>query len=240
MPSKLLIGTSGWSYEHWKNIFYPSKLKSTEWLKFFSQHFKTVEINNSFYRLPPRETFLKWYTASPNNFIFAVKVSRFITHIKRLRECQEPMQKFLDHSSALKEKEGPLLFQFPPSFKIDLARLENFLSILPSGKEYVFEFRHQTWFDKKIYDILEKNKIALCLADSPSFPCEFRITAPFTFVRMHGGKILYGSNYSEEELNQWAQRIKKFLREGIKVYVYFNNDAYGYAIFNALKLRQLL
>lgn len=240
MKSKLLIGTSGFSYNHWKNIFYPEEVKNQDWLIFYAKHFDTVEINSSFYHLPSKETFARWRKITPPDFIFAVKGSRFITHIKKLNEVEEPVENFLKNVSELKEKLGPILFQFPPDWKINLDRFEAFLNILPDNFKYVFEFRNKSWFNNLIYNLLKKKKAALCISSSPSFPSEKVITSDFTFIRMHGGKELYGSRYSTNELKIWAKEIKEFLVREINVFVYFNNDTHGYATKNALELSSLL
>lgn len=236
----LYIGTSGWSYKHWEGPLYPPGLPQNERLAFFSKHFSTVEINNSFYCLPKKETFVKWRTTVARDFIFAVKASRFITHVKKLNDVEEPVKKFLENAKELESKLGPILFQFPPRWKLNLTRLSQLFEILPPILEYTFEFRHPSWFCEDIYQLLIKNKAALCLADSPHWPCKLKITTDFTFIRMHGGKMLYGSNYSSQELKSWARKIKNYTEKGIKTYVYFNNDAYGYAIKNANQLIKIM
>ncbi|MBI4744766.1 MAG: DUF72 domain-containing protein [Actinobacteria bacterium] len=240
MKSNLLIGTSGFSYNHWKNIFYPEDVKNHDWLIFYAKHFDTVEINSSFYHLPSKEIFTRWRKITPPNFIFSVKGSRFITHIKKLNEIEEPVENFLKNVSELKEKLGPILFQFPPNWEINLNRFENFLKILPDQFKYAFEFRNKSWFNNSIYSLLKRKKSALCISSSPSFPSEKIITSTFTFIRMHGGSEPYGSCYSTKELKMWAEEIREFLAQKIDVFVYFNNDAYGYAIKNALELSSLL
>lgn len=237
--SKILIGTSGWSYSHWEEVFYPKKLPSGKWLSFYSRHFSTVEINNSFYRLPRKETFENWKMQVPQNFIFAVKASRFITHIKKLNEVEEPFNHLWENSKDLGKKLGPILFQFPPNWKKNKERLKAFLGMLP-GHYYAFEFRNESWFSAEIFGLLRDKNAALCITSSPSFPSSREITAPYTFIRMHGGKELYGSNYSERELKEWVKFILALKENKITVYVYFNNDAYGYAVKNALRLKELL
>jgi len=239
MPQgKLYIGTSGWVYGHWEGIFYPENLASKDKLKYFSQHFKTAEINYSFYHLPRPSTYQNWHSQTPADFIFAAKASRFITHIKRLGGVKEAWQQFIENALYLKEKLGPILFQFPPSFRIDLKRLESFLKILSKNYRYVFEFRHKSWCDKKVYNLLKKYNVAWVIADSPSYPKAEAITADFIYIRMHGSKVLFASKYTKNELSSLVQKIKKWLKTG-NVYVYFNNDAYGYAIENAKELLEL-
>ena len=241
MP-KLFIGTSGWVYSHWQGIFYPENLPSKEKLKYFSQHFKTTEVNYSFYHLPRLTTYQKWYSQTPEDFLFAVKASRFITHIKRLKGVKEAWETFLENASNLKEKLGPILFQFPPSFKAteeNFKRLEKFLKCLkPNIKQQVkfaFEFRHKSWYDENVYKLLKKYKAAWVIADSPRYPKEEVVTADFVYVRMHGSKVLFASKYSKKELKDLAQKIKKWLKT-CDVYCYFNNDFHGFAIENAKEL----
>ena len=250
---KLFIGTSGWVYSHWDGIFYPEDLPSKDKLKHFSKFFKTTEINYSFYHLPRPSTYQNWYNQTPADFIFAVKASRFITHIKRLSGVKEAWKQFLENALYLKEKLGPILFQFPPSFRAtseNIKRLEDFLKILrgrtsikggstSKNLKYAMEFRHKSWCDKKIYDLLKKYKVAWVIADSPSYPKAEVVTADFIYIRMHGSKLLFSSKYTKKELSSLSQKIKKWLKQNLDVYVYFNNDAYGYAIENAKELLKL-
>ena len=252
MPKrKLFIGTSGWVYGHWEGIFYPEDLPGKDKLKYFSKHFKTAEINYSFYHLPRPTTYQNWYKQTPEDFLFAVKASRFITHIKRLKEVKEAWKTFIENALNLKEKLGPLLFQFPPSFKAtaeNINRLESFLKSISVNQrldqrksaeiKYAFEFRHKTWCDKKIYNLLKKYKVAWVIADSPSYPKAEEVTADFVYIRMHGSKVLFTSNYTKKELSSLSQKIKKWLKT-CDVFVYFNNDAMGYAIENAKELLKL-
>jgi len=246
MPkSNLFIGTSGWVYSHWDGIFYLEDLPSKDKLKYFSQHFKTTEINYSFYHLPRPSTYQKWYSQVPADFIFAVKTSRFITHIKRLNGVQKAWRQFLENALYLKEKLGPILFQFPPSFKVNTEnaqRLENFLKTINNQQltinnlRFAFEFRHQSWCNKKVYNLLKKYNIAWVIADSPSYPKAEVVTANFIYIRLHGSKVLFTSNYTKKELSSLAQKIKKWLKQNLDVYAYFNNDFSGYAIENARTL----
>jgi len=243
----LYIGTSGWNYNHWRNIFYPQNLSCKDFLNFFSKHFKTVEINYSFYHLPKKGSYQNWYEQTPKDFLFSVKASRFITHIKRLKNVKTAWKTFLGNALQLKEKLGPILFQFPPSFKAkeeNIRRLENFLKYITMvyaspSMLYALEFRHKSWFDKKIYDLLKKYNCALVNADSPRYPKSEEITANFIYIRMHGSKILFSSKYTRKELNDLSLKIKKWEKKVKHIYVYFNNDAYGYAIENAKTLQNL-
>ncbi|MDI6602833.1 MAG: DUF72 domain-containing protein [Patescibacteria group bacterium] len=250
MPKgKLFIGTSGWIYSHWEGIFYPEDLPGKDKLKYFSKHFKTAEINYSFYHLPRPSTYQNWYSQTPEDFLFAVKASRFITHIKRLKGVREAWKTFLENALYLKEKLGPILFQFPPSFKAaeeNIKRLNQFLILLKTYRgqtsvnlRFACEFRHISWCDKKIYNLLKKYNVAWVIADSPSYPKAEVVTADFVYIRMHGSKVLFSSKYTKEELSPLAQKIKKWLKQNLNVYVYFNNDAMGYAIENAKTLLKL-
>ncbi len=232
--AELRVGTSGWHYQHWRGVFYPTDLKTRDWLSFYARHFETVEVNNSFYRLPAPETFATWRSNTPEGFTFAVKANRFITHVKRLRDPEEPLSRFFRSAAGLEEKLGPILFQLPPRWQAVPERLRDFARSLPRGYRYVFEFRDPSWFLPEIYQVLEEANCALCAASSPAFPEVRRTTADFAFLRFHGGKILYGSKYSREELSEWASYALDLLAEGRDVYAYFNNDAYGYALEDAL------
>ena len=234
------IGTSGWHYEDWWELFYPADLPKSKWLEFYARHFPTVELNNSFYRLPSEKAFVNWREASPPCFIFAVKASRFITHIKRLKDSQEPLQNFLKRADLLGDKLGPLLYQLPPNMKRDDERLERFLGILFGRYRHVFEFRHESWFDDEVFDILKRYNAGWCVFDMPDLASPAVATADFAYVRFHGSAGLYSSNYSDKELSVLSERIAA-LGKGLKaVYVYFNNDIAGYALDNARTLTRLL
>ncbi len=236
----LRVGTSGWHYPHWKGAFYPPELPPRRWLAHYAGVFDTVELNNSFYRLPSEGSFLAWREATPPGFVFSVKASRFITHVKRLSDCGEPLRLFLERAGCLEEKLGPVLFQLPPRLAADTERLGLFLNLLPEGLPCAWEFRHPSWFREEVYSLLRQRGASLCVADSPGFPSARVVTGPFTFVRLHGGRELYGSCYSRDELARWAEWVGERLGEGTSVYAYFNNDAKGYALSNALTLKELL
>lgn len=240
MAASALIGTSGFSYKHWQGVFYPEGLPQREWLTFYARHFTTLELNNPFYRLPPRKTFEGWRERAPEGFTYAVKANRFITHIKKLREPEEPLARFFEAAEGLGAKLGPILFQLPPSLKCDPDTLSYFLACLPSRHRYTFEFRHESWFCREIYEILEAAGAALCIASSPRYPMEVVATAPFVYLRLHGSERLYGSEYSRQELKEWARRLRAFMREGRDVYVYFDNDFQAFAVKNAKELLALL
>jgi uncharacterized protein YecE (DUF72 family) len=234
------IGTSGWHYEDWKGLFYPAELVKSKWLEFYARHFPTVELNNSFYHLPSEKAFVNWREASSESFIFAVKVSRFITHIKRLKNVEEPLQNFLERADLLKDKLGPLLYQLPPNMKRNDERLEAFLAVLPGMYRHVFEFRHESWSDDGVFNILKRYNAGWCVFDMPDFTSPVVATADFAYVRFHGSSGLYSSNYSDKELYSWAKKIAK-LGESLKaVYIYFNNDVAGYALNNARTLAKFM
>ncbi|MCK5044179.1 DUF72 domain-containing protein [Candidatus Parcubacteria bacterium] len=234
----LYIGTSGWAYKHWNDIFYPTGLPDKDRLKYFSQQFKTAEVNYSFYRLPSPQTYSNWHQQTPKGFLFSLKASRYITHVKRLKNVKDAWQQFVKNALNLKEKLGPILFQFPASFKAtaeNKTRLEDFLKFAKGA----FEFRHESWADKEIYCLLEKYNSAWVIADSPSYPKIEAVTADFVYLREHGSQVLFTSKYTKEELKKLAGKIKKWLKTNKDVYVYFNNDAQGRAVSNAKELIKL-
>lgn len=240
LTAKYFVGTSGWHYEHWRGLYYPEGLAKPKWLQFYSKQFNTVELNNSFYHLPTEKAFITWRESAPENFVYAVKVSRFITHIKKLRNIGSALDNFLSRTCLLQDKLGPLLYQLPPNMKRNDVVLESFLSSLPQEYWHVFEFRHESWIDDAVFEILRRYKVGLCVFDMPGFTCPSVATSDFAYIRFHGSGGMYSSCYSNEELSQWAKEIAK-LAEGVKaVYIYFNNDAEAFAIKNALTLASYL
>lgn len=242
---KIYIGTSGFSYSHWEEgVFYPKNLPASKKLEYYSKIFNTVELNSPFYRLPSSQNFINWRKRTPENFLFAIKVSRYITHIKKLKNSKKEWEEFFKRAKFLKEKLGPFLFQLPPGWKKDSQRLKKFLDFLEKNYPnnlFAFEFRHQSWFEKEIFTLFKRRKnFTFCIADSPKWPSIKKLIGGFFYIRFHGRKTLYGSKYSKKELNSWAKFIKKYLKEGIDVFCYFNNDAYGFAPKDALSLRKLL
>jgi len=230
------IGTSGWHYDHWRDIFYPAKLTRAKWLEFYAGHFTTVELNNSFYRLPSETAFANWYNSSPPDFTFAVKVSRFITHIKRLKNSEEALDNFINRAKILGDKLGPLLYQLPPNMHRHDEVLESFLSNLPRGIRHVFEFRHHSWLEEKVFAILRKYNVGLCVFDMPFLSCPLVATTDFAYIRFHGSGELYSSCYSDEELADWAKKLADLAANLEAVYIYFNNDVEGFAVRNAKTL----
>jgi uncharacterized protein YecE (DUF72 family) len=241
----LHVGTSGWSYGEWDHVFYPAEVKSTQdRLRFYAQHFHTVEVNYSFYHLPKPETYQKWAGVVPPGFLFTLKASRFITHIQKLQGVKESWSKFIDNAQVLGDRLGPILFQFPPSFRADSKRLSRFLDLLwkdSTGPIYpVFEFRHPSWFTQATYVILREAGASLCIAHSARYPCVEEITSDLVYYRFHGPEALFASCYSDLELRSWANRIKPLLKSGKSIYIYFNNTLNGYAVENAKTLCKLI
>jgi uncharacterized protein YecE (DUF72 family) len=243
--AKAHIGTSGWNYKHWWNgEFYPKELEPTQWLSYFIQEFDTVEINNSFYRLPSEETFDAWHRQAPFNFVFAVKASRFLTHIKRLKDPEEPLELFFSRAKHLKEHFGPVLFQLPPQMKADLDRFEIFLDALDrhghkKDRRCVIEVRDATWLVPTVFDQLRKHHVALCFADWRDTHVVEPVTCDFVYVRRHYGPGK-GGNYPKKDLDGDVKQIRDWLKRGLDVYLYFNNDMGGHAIRNAKYIRDTL
>ena len=240
MPTEYHIGTSGWHYDHWRERFYPTDLPRTGWLDFYARSFSTVEINNSFYRLPTEKAFQSWHDSTPEGFAFAVKVSRFITHIKKLRDAEEPLQTFLQRAKLLGDKLGPLLYQLPPNLRRNDSLLEAFLPLLPAGLRHVFEFRNESWLVPGVFDIMRRYNAGFCIYDMGEFTTPVEVTAGFAYIRFHGSTSPYGGCYSEEELGGWARKVAALAGGLDAVYIYFNNDAEGFAIANARTLEQKL
>lgn len=235
------IGTSGWVYPHWTGVFYPSELPSDEKLTFYSQHFSTVEINSSFYHLPREMTFVNWAKKVPEDFIFAVKGSSFITHRKRLIDVEEPVRTFLERAKFLGKKLGPILWQMPPSLKYNKKRMEKFFQLLLRKFKYAIEVRHPSFLNKEFFELLKKYQIAFCMADTPRFPYAEEITGDFIYLRLHGHEELYASKYSEKQLKDYATKFLKWQKAGVKeIFCYFDNDFQGFAVKNALQLKNFV
>jgi uncharacterized protein YecE (DUF72 family) len=244
--ARLLIGTSGWTYSSWKSVFYPSDLPSRHYLEFYAREFHSTEVNYSFYHLPRPSTYEKWAAQASGDFIFALKASRFITHVKRLVDVQEAWATFVQNARALGSHLGPILLQFPPSFRCDRKRLAAFLRTVqrpaPESRRLrlAFEFRHDSWFTEEIFTLLRKHHAALCIADSPRYPRRDEVTADFVYVRFHGNTDLFAPKYTDAELTEEAKQIRRYLRNGRDVYAYFNNDTLGHAVANARTLIHLV
>lgn len=239
-PAKLRIGTSGWHYAHWVGSFYPAGTEPEAFLPFYARHFRSVEINNIFYRLPDRATLVAWRDATPPGFLFACKASRYITHMKKLKNPEAATRRFFDLVPALGEKLGPILFQLPPHWHADPARLSQFLSSLPSGFRFAFEFRDETWFAAPIYRLLERHGAAFCAYDLDSRQSPIRTTADFAYVRLHGPDGPYRGRYTGQALAGWAKRLRNWQSAGLDAYCYFDNDEAGYAAADALRLLGML
>lgn len=237
-----IVGASGWHYKHWTPVFYPDGLPKSQWLAHYSHHFSTVEVNNSFYRLPSENAFQQWRDSVPQGFVFSLKVSRLITHLKKLRKVEDPLQVFLDRARLLGDRLGPLLYQLPPMVHRNDEVLEQFLKLLPANLQHTFEFRHESWLNAQVFKILAKYNVALCLLDMPGLTTPMIATADFAYMRFHGSADLYASNYSDKELTYWANALRETAHhQNLKaVYAYFNNDAFGYAVKNATTLRNIL
>jgi len=238
MASDIRIGCSGWSYPHWRGRFYPEKLPAREHFAFYTRHFNTVELNNSFYRQPTRERFDAWREEAPPGFVFAVKGSRYVTHIKRLAVEQKSIDLVVDSALGLADKLGPILFQLQANFHVDLERLERFVGMLPEDVRFTLEFRHESWLVPAVFELLRAHRIALCIPDHPKIPKSLEITSEFTYIRMHLPP--QGLGYGQPALQPWADRIVEWRRAGLDIYVYFNNDVEGHAVKDAQTLVSLV
>src|SRR5579864_3462226 len=238
MGGQVRIGCSGWSYPHWRNRFYPEKLPQREHFAFYARYFDTVELNNSFYRQPPLERFVAWRSQAPTGFVFAVKGSRYVTHIKRLNVEQQSIDMVVEPALGLNEKLGPILFQFQANFHLDLERLQRFIDMLPLELRFTLEFRHDSWLVPPVFDLLARRKIALCIPDHPKMPQRFEITSDFTYIRMHLPKR--GHGYGARALEPWAEHVLDWTTAGLDCFVYFNNDIGGHAITDGLALKELV
>ncbi len=235
----LYVGTSGWQYAHWKRVFYPQRLPQRAWLAYFAEHFQTVEVNNTFYNLPAASVFEHWKQVTPNDFIFALKLSRYLTHVKRLRDPAEPVHRFMDRARALGGKCGPVLLQLPPSLEVDTGLLDEALSSFSPAVRVAVEFRHESWFTPEVRSLLEKRRAALCLADSPRRIQPHWRTADWALVRFHEGRGPRAPGYEGEALRRWVARIAETWGPRDDVFVYFNNDTGGHALKDAATLARL-
>jgi uncharacterized protein YecE (DUF72 family) len=232
---KLRIGTSGYHYAHWRGAFYPRDLPKQSWFAYYAGHFDTVEINNTFYRLPPAQTFNTWREQAPQNFCYALKFSRYGSHLKRLQEPRASIARFLEQASRLREHLGPILVQLPPHWRPDPARLAGFLQAAPRAYHWAIELRDRRWLCDEVYALLRNSAAALCIhdliADHPR-----HITADWVYLRFHG--VCYGGSYTHQALTAQARRIAQYLDNGLDVFAYFNNDTHGYAVHNAADLKR--
>lgn len=239
--AKVFVGCSGWQYPHWREgVFYPECLPQKEEFNYYASKFSTVEINSTFYHSPRISVWEGWGRKAPEDFIYAVKMSRWLTHMKKLVEPKEEWVRFYEGAKKLGKHLGPILFQLPPSLHKDLSKLQGLVGVLPKKERFAFEFRNESWYDDEVYAFLRSQNWAWVIVSHPRLPLVFETTADFVYLRFHGSKSLYSSCYSDQELRQFAGRIKGWLKEGLDVYAYFNNDAYGFAPKNALSLKKML
>jgi uncharacterized protein YecE (DUF72 family) len=236
------IGTSGWSYDHWQDTLYPPDLPARDRLSIYTQHFDTVELNSSYYHWPRTASFQNWQRRLPQPFLMSVKASRTLTHFKRLYQPEEWLAAIAEGVGYLGEKRGVLLVQLPPQFAFDYARLAYFLEQLPTWLKTAVEFRHPSWHQEAVFELLEHHQVAYCIMSGAHLPCVLRATAPFVYVRLHGpdSQHLYGGSYSDDDLRWWAARIQEWGQMQREVFVYFNNDGGGNAVCNAWTLREMV
>jgi uncharacterized protein YecE (DUF72 family) len=244
--ARFFLGTSGWNYYGWRGSFYPEGLPSRQWLSYYAERFNSAEVNYSFYHLPQAKTYENWYRQTPGAFVFALKASRLITHIKRLKTVKDQWKEFAGRALGLKEKLGPILLQFPPSFHAtaeNLERIEEFLGYPASRPplRLAMEFRHDSCFGEEVLALLRSHEAGLVISHSSRYPVpEVTSSAPFVYFRFHGPEALFASSYSDAELGRWGMQMKAFLKKGRDVYAYFNNDVGGYALDNAQTLRRIV
>jgi len=245
MQTQIRIGCSGWLYKHWRGNFYPTNLAQSRWFDHYAQAFDTVEINNSFYRLPTSETFAKWRDQAPSDFQYAVKASRFLTHLRKLKEPTDPLVRFFKNAKELGSTLGAVLYQLPPNFKINVDRLTEFLEAIPVAARaagfrcpcHVIEFRDASWYDDRVFALLERHRVVLCLHDMQGSATERIVAGPAVYVRFHFGTSKYGGRYEERRLDDWAAWLVARARDRLNVFAYFNNDTGGHAPRDAVRLR---
>lgn len=241
LSDQIHIGTSGWHYAHWRGAFYPEELPARELLSHYSRHYRTVEINNSFYRLPEGQTFRTWQRRVPDGFIFAVKVSRYITHMKKLHDVRQPLTLFLKRAEMLDNALGPLLLQLPPRWQVEHERLDHFLTLVPKRYRLAVECRDPSWFDQRVYNVLQRHGAALCLHDFKGQRTPEILTSSLVYIRLHGPtQAAYRGSYPEAELMHWGQRCCEWAMQGLDVYCYFNNDEAGFALQDAARLQEIV
>ena len=248
MP-EIRIGCSGWQYRHWKGVFYPTGLPQAQWFEFYATRFDTVEINNSFYRLPEAATFARWREQAPRQFLYAIKASRFLTHMKKLKDPEDPLERFFSNAQELGRQAGPVLYQLPPRWPINLDRFEKFLDALVQQNRalreagfkgrlrHAVEFREPSWYDDRIYSLLDRHRAALCLHDMQGSASPRVAIGPFVYVRFHG-RTKYAGRYEDGLLDTWAAWLSERASEGLDVFAYFNNDSGGHAPHDAARLRE--
>jgi uncharacterized protein YecE (DUF72 family) len=235
LPPAPRVGCSGWQYKHWRGDFYPLDLPQNRWLEYYAERFDTVEINNSFYRLPEASTFLSWWKRSPPEFMYAVKASRFLTHMKKLKDPEQPLKLFFSRARNLGPTLGPVLYQLPPRWTVNVERLTLFLAALPKKRQHVIEFREPSWYNDEVFALLEQYRVGLCLHDMQGSASGQLAVGPLTYVRFHGTSK-YSGSYSDGALDRWAGWLAERMGAGVPVYAYFNNDVGGHAPRDAKRL----
>jgi uncharacterized protein YecE (DUF72 family) len=238
--AQIRIGCSGWQYRHWRGRFYPRELAVDRWLEHYATTFDTVELNNSFYRLPEADAFAAWASRVPAGFLFAVKASRYLTHLKRLREPREPLDRLWTRAERLGRHLGPMLYQLPPRWHLDLDRLSAFLDEVPRRRRQAIEFRDRTWYAEAALRRIEHSPVGLCLHDMPGSASPRQPIGRLVYVRFHGPTGRYHGAYSLQHLAAWADRLVEWADGGRRVFVYFNNDVGGHAVTDAARLRELV
>ncbi|HET6380513.1 MAG TPA: DUF72 domain-containing protein [candidate division Zixibacteria bacterium] len=238
--ASIRIGCSGWQYRHWRGSFYPADLPVDRWLEHYATEFDTVELNNSFYRLPEADAFAAWARRVPPGFTFAVKASRYLTHVRRLREPTEGLERFWSRATRLGPHLGPVLYQLPPRWHRDVDRLEAFLSAVPRGRAQAIEFRDPDWYHPDTHELLRRHEVALCLHDMAGSATRPEPIGPFVYVRFHGAGAKYGGRYPSQALAAWAERLAAWASGGLPCWVYFNNDVGGHAPRDAARLREMI
>jgi uncharacterized protein YecE (DUF72 family) len=238
--AEIHVGTSGWHYRHWIGPFYPAGMAPREFFPFYARRFSAVEIDSTFYSLPKAKTLTNWREIAPPDFVFACKASRYITHMKKLKDAADTVPGFLDGLSLLGEKLGPVLFQLPPHWAVNVERLESFLEALRPGGRYVFEFRDVTWFTGAVYRALEEHEAAFCIHDFAGRQSPMAVTAGFVYLRLHGPEEAYRGSYSEEALRDYANRLLRWRARGLEAYCFLDNDENGYAALDAMRLKEML
>ena len=233
------IGCSGWNYEHWRGLFYPAHSKAQDWFRYYARFFDTVEINNTFYHLPSAKTFTVWQAQAPDGFLYAVKASRYITHMKKLKEPEPALEKFLGRARFLREHLGPILYQLPPYWRLNFERLKFFLDLLPSEWLHVFEFREESWLVEEVFSLLDERGTSLCVHDLAGLRVPRRALGRIAYVRLHGAAGKYQGGYPEAVLRKWWGWMEQQIMAGKDVYVYFNNDAEAHAVRDALRLKKM-
>ena len=238
--AQIRIGTSGWLYPHWSGQFYPADLAGADRLPFYAERFSTVEVNSTFYRLPPVETVESWRAKTPDSFVFSCKISQYVSHRKKLKDPGLTLPPFLDRIRGLGPKLGPILVQLPPRWRVNETRLAAFLDVLPVDLRFAIEFRDQTWWTDAVFDLLRRHNAAFCHFDLAATKSPQEQTADFVYFRMHGPEEAYKGSYGARTLQSLAQSCLKWQGQGADVYCYFDNDENAYAVHDALRLKELV